>query len=1588
MAGRVNTKFVITLSAVLVLVFGGLLGAALWIKLHNAPDLAKKGDARMESGRGLLKAGRFDDAQKEFEAAEKLYSKAVYKEQMNPFYVEKWLESLREWVPETQSRSMDAFRQRIVPALRMVAVAKKTDLAAHREYLDLLYQLNRMGLSRAGVENLVSEVDRTLLFYKGDPEENGKARVLRRYRGLIVKAMMQNRGMELTPEQMDLALEDLRAAYEADPTDAESGVAISEWYDARARMARTNNRPREEIEVLDTKSLESIETLAKDHPDDTLISLRSLMVRVASEQKKIREANQDPVKALDADLALAVRFKSNFQRVSELVKARSGSMTFDELAVFQQLEAYFEREGRLDRSVEVLRAMIQEHPDRPDAYYALAQLLSSRDDIPASKALLQQIVDMPPKPAGLDALKLYDKKGSARYLQAVYAFQQWEAVNSERPGSDEANALLAESRKYRADMEQYVGSDSELLRFVDGLHRFSEGDWLGAKKLLTEYNRRTDGQEIKADWTLAQCEIRLRNFGAALEILDRIIRARPDLPGPVVTRAALLNDMGRPEEGIRGLESFLLNQPDNAQAKETLNRIKISAGKATPTDPVEAARIEASRLMIGSATEPPDPGAAEDRIARAVQEASNPQLAEMLASIRLQRGDLKGAIEALEQGLSANPGNQALARSLAGLKSDDPITWSIAQIDGSKDLSDLDKLFRKQDLWMRAAETARSQSDDTKADAWQADADAALDAAWKLAPDDQRVVDRAFQRALSKRDWARAEQMVERASLKDYDRVGGAMYKGRLLYARGQVSEAAGVLREAADKGIADVASLRLLAIIYQQLGRLDEAETFYKEAIKLRPTDATTQVLYLTLLRNSGRDVEALAKAKEAEPTCRTSPEFLSMLLSLESAVGKTQDALDRRKAIYEKNPRNVTNTLALIGLYLDNKQWKEARAALDELRKIGDGTDYALADARWYSDRGDFEGAQKAMTDFISRQDAKKLSSDLFVSLGRFLIERKRYPEGIEMMQRGEPFQDPKVMEVDRAIAETLIEIGQPDVAAVALRRIVDAGADGERQEVRIRLAEILAAEAVRTGNRELFEAADKQLSEIKPQADTAAQMQVMLVRADVAHGLKDNKRAGELFNQAAVQFPTEPMVYLRRAQFHLTRGQEGATDALQDLDAALRVRPNFWQARQLRSFVYLNLGGEENNRKALEDVKEALRTNPSLDDLRIRLLNELITRDRSAEAAEVADSAARARPNDVPLVMSMGQVFAQAGDWSRAVEYYRLGWNRSMKQRIDVAQTLLSALLNVPEPNLPEAEEVLRDVQKIAAYNAKGEKADPILSNWGLLLARAKLHMKRGRSQDAIRDVVVSMTAISANPALPPTADQIGQWSGEVERMFPRGADVLALLERRDIPAPFHEWSRYLRAKVLMDNPATRTQAGAALDEILVQVKTPDVRRLSFRMRGTIEFLESRYDQAEAVWHKGVSEFSDDWELNNNLSYVLARYLDRPKEALPFGEATAKAAPAVAEAVDTYGYVLLRNNRFAEAEVEFKKALSLTRNDQTRASVLLHLIRCLLDQNRNEDARVQIAAVRKLMDKDPAVAAANKAEFDELNRRAGSP
>ena len=128
MASRVNVKFVVILSTVLVLVAAGTGFLAYKVVFKSAADLAAAGDAKMASG--------------EIRAAELLYSKAVNKDPYNSELLLKWENALEQWTPETDRELQNEFRNTYVLLRRQLALSDNhTNIDYQIEYADLLWQL-------------------------------------------------------------------------------------------------------------------------------------------------------------------------------------------------------------------------------------------------------------------------------------------------------------------------------------------------------------------------------------------------------------------------------------------------------------------------------------------------------------------------------------------------------------------------------------------------------------------------------------------------------------------------------------------------------------------------------------------------------------------------------------------------------------------------------------------------------------------------------------------------------------------------------------------------------------------------------------------------------------------------------------------------------------------------------------------------------------------------------------------------------------------------------------------------------------------------------------------------------------------------------------------------------------------------------------------------------------------------------------------------------------------------------------------------------------------------------------------------------
>jgi len=213
MAAKVNTKFVILLSAFLVVVGAGVGGAYYMFKVRSGEHYVTLGDKAMSEGR--------------IEAADSWYERAVGKEQFNVAWLKKWKATREQVVPQTQNAYVASY-QMYRGILRNLAQSQKTNIEAHRDYLEMMFQECMAGPSTGAWEFLTTSVEESLDYFETDPE-NPMPPAIRRYRGLALSELM-GADPNFPKDRSELARQDLEAALKANPADGFVASALSQWH--------------------------------------------------------------------------------------------------------------------------------------------------------------------------------------------------------------------------------------------------------------------------------------------------------------------------------------------------------------------------------------------------------------------------------------------------------------------------------------------------------------------------------------------------------------------------------------------------------------------------------------------------------------------------------------------------------------------------------------------------------------------------------------------------------------------------------------------------------------------------------------------------------------------------------------------------------------------------------------------------------------------------------------------------------------------------------------------------------------------------------------------------------------------------------------------------------------------------------------------------------------------------------------------------------------------------------------------------------------------------------------------------------------
>ncbi|MCW5776308.1 MAG: tetratricopeptide repeat protein [Phycisphaeraceae bacterium] len=1292
MAGRVNVKFVVLLSIVLVAVAGGVGTLAALIIFKSGEDFIRLGDAKMAEG--------------DYAAAENYYSRAVNRDQFNAEWLRKWRTALEKWVPATRREFENEYHVNYRGLHRQLALSDLNDTEAQRDYLELLYQqLMFSPYSRQGYEMLASEAETFIKHHQAMRPGDVSWEWLKRYRAIPIVRQLTAGGLP-SDDQIEVARADLMAALEADPDDFDAAEALALISLEDARKVRERGRadlaPGHEaraLEILDEfLSHAGDATAARTSGQVMHAQVRLVQARDAASRATGRLAG---LTAADVAGDLALEMEAIFEE-AEMIPA--GDLDWRTLDRLRRLELACDPEGGAQRTERLLDRALTAKPSSADLLMLRAALLTGRNEFDSALATYQAVVDLPALPVTFEGFTRHSRKLEALHGQAAVSLRAMELAQDDE--SRERWAKRVAER--RAAFAAQVPDDSPALMMLDIKARMIERDYAAAQPLLHRYNDLTASSDPDALWFSALTARELNQPGVVKQRLERLLEIAPDTPNGLLMLADVERELRNNERSLELYKRYNTIAPGNEAVAERIDSLEKQIGIRRSDDPVEAAYILAGQLYEGTSSRPPDAAAAMAVLVAAIEKhGPHPMLSVDLARLRIGEGDISGARAIVEQSLAQHPDDATLQRMAAAMSSDDPVVM-MANLIAQSDRTPARKHLALYQLYNSHGRTAEAESE--------------LRQAVAIAPEDPGVVEMQFMRAVSASNLAEARRLADVATRLDADRAGGLTFRARLESLEGRGDVAAATLTEATRRDPMNAGVWRLLARQQLANGNGMAALSSYARALEIRPNDVGIIVEQLRVMVQLERLSQALETARRAEPLARGNDDFTDILLDLEAAVGNRNTALERRERLHRLRPDDRRTMHSLASLYIDSGRWEDARKLIDILRRDAEDRAAVMLDARWYAEQGNMESARRVFVDYLIDQPPEGRLSG-YLALGQFMMQRGQTDVALRAFEQAREHQSPTGMEADKALANTLLLSGRNEQAVQAFKRVLDSGADDATGTYRKRYAEAL----IRTGRHAEAESALAAL------ANAESDVQAALLRAEAFIGRGQAAQARQLLERAVSRWPDDPMVYLKRAQA-LALEPTLRRDAIADLDRALQLRPDFWQGLRVRAQILMEMGMSD---EALRDLRAAVRLNPSQDELRSSLIRELLRMGRNEDALSVADEAFRARPNDLHLRVQTAELFVGHNVLAPAAQMYRVALSRTGEPVL--AQRLLEILLAQQPPALAEAEAVLNEHRGLV-------ENDP-----GLLLARARVFAERAQIGVARRDALRSITLLQQQPDL---------------------------------------------------------------------------------------------------------------------------------------------------------------------------------------------------------------------------------------------
>jgi tetratricopeptide (TPR) repeat protein len=1517
MASRVNVKFVVLLTAFFVVSAGGVVGAAYFV-------LSKSGDNYATMAREAYEAG-------DFQRAAEMYGRAVGHDRTRVDWLEAWRDALLRTVPDTTADYTKAYNEQYLGILTQLATLQPNDAEAQRVLLDALYSRTWwLFRSAEAWESMIDQANRAIDRLGANAEG---VDALLRYRGLA--GVEQMRQFDPPESVRERTRADLRAALAANPEDAEVASALARWHMLEWRRLRTA-RQVEQASLMQEQVVTQIDSLDRRFPQDPLaqVTVHELRLERALIASNTYAAQRAALRGMrgSEDALVSVIDAAPTERLDGPLVSR-----------FVRLLRSLRPEDSDAAIVRVCRRILEDRPDDPQILLVLVGSLQRAEQYEDAIETAARVADMPDLPVSLDGLLLRQLRIRAVASQAESALGLWEdaATTAER------TERMEQIRAHRARLVDLVagGESAAIVLMLDARVALSEGRFQAALAALEQYRRSSDAAEDAEVLRLTTRALLGENqLGAARQQVEALLELEPDNTQALLLAAEIDRRLLEPQRAVDRLRRAIELEPENVAFQQALAAAQAASGVRPNDDPIIAGIMEINeRLESGAITR----AQAAEQIARIADEHPD-DVRPVIAQIEnlVQQRDLDAARRLADDAVERFPNSGAIATMQRRLNADDPVAYAEAMIEESGG-TELEKLLRLRALYREAG----------RAD----DAEAAMARAVEIDPDNRLVLEVQMADAVDDGRLDDAARIAQRAAATNADEVNGLIFQALLQQGRGDDAGAVETLDRVLETLPYSSRAWQMLGQSQLRLGQAAEAVESLSRSFEARPDDVRAAQSLVAALLELQRTSDALVIARRSAELNPGSARAWTLRLELEEAAGDAEFVIRERRRILAADPDALDNRIALIRTLTTAGRYDEAaELAASTRERFGDSLALAMREAMLLRAQGQVDAGRERLVRFIESAGDGRASVEAYLTLSEYLTSAGRADEAVAALRAARPAQSPEGMEVDRALGDLLFNLGRAEEAVEPYRAVVNAGGD-DADSVRKRLAETLV-------RLERWDDAEAVITELGDDAGDDAE--ALLLRAEIALGKGDNRRAQELLNEAVRVAPNNPLPFIRRASANLD-DPDRANEVMDDLEQALRLQPNNIVARRLRATVFARRGQVAG---AAAELRLAVDAHPRNDELRASLIGYLIQNGSWDQAITIAEQgvqvSARA-PGWLRAAADTYMIAAGSPANARNANRYRASAANLLREALernadqDTAIRLLSVVMSLEPPAAQEALTLLESLDDEA-------RAQP-----RFLLIGARAKSAAGRQPEALADVRTALSLLE-------TPGEVRLWFNEARRIFStplEAAQFIAGLTPPDgLATIFGVQLTYLESSDISQRATliarlNDLEAGADDQTTLVDL---------YRLRSRLEYQAGDFEAAADTLRSGRELLPDDSEFNNNLAFVLAKHLGDLEGATAPAEKAAELNPNDPNVLDTLGWIYLKTGRLAQAQALLQQAVDQARTPAVSVPANIHLAEIYLLNEEFATCRRYLDRAAEYLKLAPELAPEYQAELDSLIQR----